>query len=540
MLIGCCHCGEPPSESIPPSESVPSESIPPSEPPISESFEENRCGYVCASGTFTGKSDTIILDISNDGVSTGAWSSDVFDEYYTYQPPRYIACPDGAPECLCDPCSVWFEMSDGNWYLADICYGSDGSLPWEGSTYIGVKINGEYIQYPLSYLYITPGVDYEAWCIICLPPSLSTIADGTAGWLNPTLTYCGGNPDDIFECTVASCTPTITEAKVRYRDQRRALGGGSVTLTRKYYSDLRDNNTYKNIGDPDHWLTGTGYSELLDVWINNRSSRQWNSGDYSILQGPFESPPDFYNDREMFDDLLAEDAAGGVNASTQSGYEYPIGFLGLSKSSCAYIAWSEDETHISIMSYSGHIFGLTSYPKYKYSDDVLNIFRIAMSNLGRPPIGHFEAFNAYNWQWFLGEYQLSSSSSGNALWEYDDARYVRPNFPLPAKRAFNWIGVSGYDGVNPAFCDLVKNRTEWTAEAAAGMAKAFSAISIPTSCDVCYDGDPWGVYNALFLEAGAQTNAPNTIYTGSRNSGTKWIGGHLWVNCTVSWGNRDE
>jgi hypothetical protein len=47
MLIGCCHCGETPSESTPPSESSnpPSESLPPSESVSSDSYSDvtNSC-----------------------------------------------------------------------------------------------------------------------------------------------------------------------------------------------------------------------------------------------------------------------------------------------------------------------------------------------------------------------------------------------------------------------------------------------------------------------------------------------------------------
>lgn len=50
MLLGCCHCGDTPSESIPPSESVPSESLPPSDDLSGPSYSEIASTCISAFG----------------------------------------------------------------------------------------------------------------------------------------------------------------------------------------------------------------------------------------------------------------------------------------------------------------------------------------------------------------------------------------------------------------------------------------------------------------------------------------------------------
>jgi len=115
MLIGCCHCGEEPSESIPPSESESqSESIPPSDSDDGPSYSEITSSCIASFGC-AAIPQRLTWTVP---VATGNW--------------------DGSPDCLCPNydgthvlkyCGCYYEPGPARYVLV---YATDTLGVWRG------------------------------------------------------------------------------------------------------------------------------------------------------------------------------------------------------------------------------------------------------------------------------------------------------------------------------------------------------------------------------------------------------------------------
>jgi len=518
MLLGCgCNCGgEPPSESTPPSESVPSESVPSESVPLIPD-EVNDCQIPCAA--LGGKKKTIFITIGDDGSSlTPPYTQTRLNGTQNYD---YVG-----PFNPCPPIPF-----------------TNGPSPVYGYRYFGAAVGGIKIDEPVSW-----ASSIEAWCSGCSPPTSPGIATGSAGWFSPSLAYCGGDPHSYgVYCAGAGCFPSRVDAKVRYRDQARALGSGSMSLVQKYY------DTSISPGSPGHYLDGTGFAALLSTWNSAPLSRQWNSWDNRIL-----GDPPFALPSTQYDDLTAISAAGGSN------YADVVSCTGatspgspLSSYTCLFMGWNEDSTHLNIMTFTpnctntGAGFLLRSWPKFRFSADVLDVFRNAMNNLGREPQGAADCLNAYNWQWFMGIY--GTRSGVTRVYPYDDATWIRPNFPVYREKFFGISGVRYFNSYPPVNCSDVIGENDWPAETAienikksgtyqdspyfgGSGAKPYSPPVIYSggACEACYDGIARGTADN---PAGLITSTSGMLVNPRLGTSPSvlWIGGQITSSGSMYW-----
>ena len=533
MLLGCCHCGDVdppsvPSESNPPSVSVNSESI---------AFDDPNCANYCDV-----KSDQITITVLQNGTAGPPWadrptwmSSALPSEVWLYNPKGPSGTIYTQP---CNPCQSWGGFTEP-WTLRNgspHCSGSGASSVFASPIY-----GRFWAKVAVTYTGLTPALDHcDVECFGFAAPSISWIADGSGAYLNPTLIYCGGDPNNHgaecdFWCIEASLWPNRTDATLRYRDQQTALAVGPCTLRRVY-----------NDGS---YLIGTGYAAIKNTWDTNPNSRDWRSADAMILGsgGPSSS---------AFLDLIDHAAAGGLT------YPDHNVSIGLSSYSCVYMDWFEDATHLNVITLSFSTvnnnsgFYIISIPLDRFSADVLQIWRDAMTNLGRPPSDLAQCYNASNWQWFNGVRGTVNArgiptTGTNTAEPYYSTFWTRPNFENKSHVYFRW---------NPAFmtCEDIAAREFWSGSERLAAYQEYGTgggtkITLPASfvfpegfhCDSCFGGESASPdrYNALYSD---QTGAVSTVVSryiniseGPKGTGrtVTWSRGQMRAFADVYWPN---